>query len=177
MIFCPAFVKFWGGIFRHSFCVFSFPKYTLNHLSLMFWELYTLRCNYKCSCDDNFVVTKPKFTLPVFFASRRSHQSGISSTVCESVLYLQHFPQELLLPPRISLVSAFRRQCWRCVLLQMCPLFLMCLKQFHDFITLFSLNNLLLDLKFWKDRLSGIPKKKKNCWFNPTNVLDKLVLF
>ena len=175
MIFRPAFVKFGGGIFCHSFCVFSFPKCTLNHLSLMFWELCTLRCNYKCSCDDNFVVTKPKFTLPVVFASRRSHQSGISSTVCESILYLQHFPQELLLPPRISLVSAFSHQCWRCVLSQTCPLFLTCVKQFHDFITLFSLNNLLLDLKFWKDWV--VFQKKKNCWFNPTNVLDKLVLF
>lgn len=123
------------------------------------------------------VVTEPKFTFPVFFASRRSHQSGLSSTVCESVLYLQHFPQELLLPPRIGLVSAFSRQCWRCVLLQMCALFLMRVKSLHDFITLLSLNNLLPELKFWEDRLSGILKKKKNCWFNATNVLDKLILF
>lgn len=135
--------------------VFSSPKYTLNYLSLMLWELYTLWCKYNYNSDDNYFVTKPKFTFPIFFASRRSHQSGSPSTVCESILYLQHFPQELFLPPRVSLVSAFSRQCWRCVLLQMCPLFLMTCVFWNNFyliwlshfITLSWLNNLSHDLK------------------------------
>lgn len=121
-----------GGIFGRNFLsscklfFISLPKYSLNYLSLCSESTVQLWCkdNYSCS-DDNLFVIKSKFTFPIFFASRRSHQSGIPSTVCQSILYLQHFPQELLLPPRVSLVGAFSRQCWRCVLLQICSLFLL----------------------------------------------------
>lgn len=71
-ILCPAFVKPFGRISclslkTGSLSVFSFSKYTLNHLSFRLWEQYTYSCRYTYSCDNNHFCYKIKVHIPHFF--------------------------------------------------------------------------------------------------------------
>lgn len=44
-------------------------------------------------------------------ANRRCGKPGVSASLCEPLLCLQQFAQELLIPPRFDVVSALSSQC------------------------------------------------------------------